>query len=336
MKNHVWVYACTMKTIAKSRTKSTALNVLPGHDTGEIFKGLQLSETSEESYRTALRNFARFIAKQDNPTPTRGNILSYRQHLLERHDISASTKQLYLSVTKTFLRELHALGTLSTDPTRNIRGIKVDRKHKRRGMTVKEMDILGKYLEGLDPSEPYNARLLAIMVVLIFHGCRSIEIRRLMLTDYDVSGSLRIQQKGSHDRETLRLCPMVRAVINNHIKINKIKGGALLQSHSNSTTSADRSLTKNGLRRIIQKTLENAGVSTDVRRITPHLIRHGFVSRLAKKFKGDIPKVMQASRHKSMTSVQAYLTALSAEGIDKEVAKEMATSVRIRVGKRKK
>jgi integrase len=150
------------------------------------------------------------------------------------------------------------------------------------------------------PETPTNARLKAIISLLVFQGLRQVEIIRLDIKDIDfISKTAFIQGKGQDDKEPINLHPEAIKAIQGYLKSNKIADGALFTSQSNN--NKNQRLTTRAIRDIVKKTLNDLGIEK-----TTHGFRHYFTTTLIKTYKGDLLEVAQYTRHKSLEMLQVY------------------------------
>lgn len=150
------------------------------------------------------------------------------------------------------------------------------------------------------PETPTNARLKAILSLLVFQGLRQVEIIRLDVKDIDfISKTAFIQGKGRDDKEPIYLHPETTKAIQAYLKGNRIADGALFTSQSNN--NKNQRLTTRAIRDIVKKTLNDLGIEK-----TTHGFRHYFTTTLIKTYKGDLLEVAQYTRHKSLEMLQVY------------------------------
>jgi len=83
------------------------------------------------------------------------------------------------------------------------------------------------------------------------------------------------------------------------LKTNNIKDGALFVSKSNNSRNVR--LTTRGLRMIIKKVLNELSIDKSV-----HGFRHYFTTTLLKNCQGDLLRVAQYTRHRSLEMLQVY------------------------------
>jgi integrase/recombinase XerC len=262
----------------------------------KVFDLLDVSEETRKDYKYRIGLFLDFTSKRGF---NRNSFLEFKRELADRTDIAVATKNKYLATAKIFLKEANRQGALPTDITQNIKTFSQSKKHKRDGLNDEEMTKLTEAIKEL-PETPTNARLKAILSLLVFQGLRQCEIIRLDIKDIDfISKIAFIQGKGQDDKEPINLHPEAVKELQDYIKSNKIKDGALFTSQSNN--SKNKRLTTRALRGIVKEALNNLGIKK-----TTHGFRHYFTTTLIKTYKGDLLEVAQYTRHKSLEMLQVY------------------------------
>ena len=260
------------------------------------FDLLDVSEATRADYKYRIGLFIDFMQERGF---NRNSFLEFKRALAERADLAVSTKNKYLATAKIFLKEANRQGALPADITQNIKLFSQSKKHKRDGLNDEEIKKLTEAIRGL-PETPQNARLKAILSLLVFQGLRQIEAIRLDVRDIDfISKTAFIQGKGQDDKEPINLHPEAIRALRIYVKSNKVADGALFTSQSNN--SKNQRLTTRALREIVKETLDALGIKK-----TTHGFRHYFISTLIKTYKGDLLEVAQYTRHKSLEMLQVY------------------------------
>ena len=260
------------------------------------FDLLDVSEATRADYKYRIGLFIDFMQERGF---NRNSFLEFKRALAERADLAVSTKNKYLATAKIFLKEANRQGALPADITQNIKLFSQSKKHKRDGLNDEEIKKLTEAIRGL-PETPQNARLKAILSLLVFQGLRQIEAIRLDIRDIDfISKTAFIQGKGQDDKEPINLHPEAIRALRIYVKSNKVADGALFTSQSNN--SKNQRLTTRALREIVKETLDALGIKK-----TTHGFRHYFISTLIKTYKGDLLEVAQYTRHKSLEMLQVY------------------------------
>ena len=182
------------------------------------------------------------------------------------------------------------------DVTYNIKQFKQNKRHKRDGLTDKEIRLLGVKLKYL-PETGRNSRLRALFSLLAYQGLRQIEIVRLDVEDLVLhKGIAHIQGKGEDDRELIYLAPATVQALKQYLKSNKIEHGALFRSMGNRKRERLSTMT---IKREISNLLRELGIKKMV-----HGFRHFYVTELLKTM--DVRDVRKFSRHRSMEMLIVY------------------------------
>ena len=260
------------------------------------FDLLDVSEATRVDYKYRIGLFLDFTNERGF---NRNSFLEFKRYLAERTDFAVSTKNKYLATARIFLKEANRQGTLTADITQNIKTFIQNKKHKRDGLNDEEIKTLTDALKEL-PETQQNARLKAVLSLLVFQGLRQIEITRLDVRDIDfISKTAFIQGKGQDDKEPINLHPEAVRALQGYLKSNKIADGALFTSQSNN--NKNKRLTTRAIRDIVKETLNSLGINK-----TTHGFRHYFTTTLIKTYKGDLLEVAQYTRHKSLEMLQVY------------------------------
>lgn len=262
----------------------------------KVFDLLDVSETTRADYKYRIGLFLDYVAGKGF---NRNSFLEFKRDLAERTDLAVATKNKYLATAKIFLKELNRLGKLPADITQNIKTFSQSKKHKRDGLNDEEIKKLTDALKELPETTP-NARLKAILSLLVFQGLRQVEITRLDVKDLDfISKTALIQGKGRDDKEPINLHPEAIKALQGYLKASRIADGALFTSQSNN--NKNKRLTTRAIRDIVKETLNALGIAK-----TTHGFRHYFTTTLIKTYKGDLLEVAQYTRHKSLEMLQVY------------------------------
>lgn len=265
----------------------------------EAFDNLDVSEATRADYIARLKPFINYLEHNQFNINT---LLDFKRELRGREDLSASTKNKYLTTARIFLKELHRRGMLPTDITHNIRNFKLDKRHKVNGLNDEEVARLELWCH----QNGWDFRNVAILCLLFYQGLRQQEICTLNWEDLHWrSHTLWIRGKGRDDKEPVFLLPITRKALKKYYQtrhyfdIQQRPRGAMFRSRS--IESKQGRTTTRGIRHIVKKVFDEAGIDKPV-----HGIRHTFVTRLVREFKGDVTKIAQFSRHRSYEMIQIY------------------------------
>ena len=262
----------------------------------EVFDNLDVSEATRAEYIARLTPFINFI---DNNQFNLNTFLEFKRELRSRDDIVASTKNKYLVCARIFLKELHRRGIMPTDITHNVRNFKLDKRHKVNGLTTQEVERLERWCQ----ANPGEYKKVAILTLLFYNGLRQFEVCNLDWEDVRFSGHyILVKGKGRDDKEPVYLHPQAELAFKRYHQYLYFEGrprGAIFRSDS--IPSKRGRMTTRGLRFIVKEIFKELWIDK-----TAHGLRHSFITRLVKIFNGDITKIAQFSRHKSLEMVQVY------------------------------
>ena len=93
---------------------------------------IDVKPKSVETYRTAIRQFLRYLIENGIQNPTRQDIINYREYLKEGH--KANTVQNYLTAVKIFFAWLELEG-IYKNVANKVNGPKISREHKKGYLT---------------------------------------------------------------------------------------------------------------------------------------------------------------------------------------------------------
>ena len=284
------------KQITTTNNEQTLTINDPKERAEKVFDLLDVSGETRQDYKYRIGLFLDFTKERGF---NRNSFLEFKRYLAERTDLAVSTKNKYLATAKIFLKEANRQGALPADITQNIKTFSQNKKHKRDGLNDEEIRTLTNTLKEL-PETQQNARLKAILSLLVFQGLRQVEVIRLDVKDIDfISKTAFIQGKGQDDKEPINLHPEAIKALQSYLKGNKIADGALFTSQSNN--NKNKRLTTRAVRDIVKEILNTLGIKK-----TTHGFRHYFTTTLIKTYKGDLLEVAQYTRHKSLEMLQVY------------------------------
>ena len=262
----------------------------------QIIDRLDIKDETRQDYKARIGLFMAFMGKQGL---NNGTFLDFKRELASRTDLAISSKNKYLTTARIFLKELNRLGLLQIDITQNVKTFKQSKKHKKDGINDSEIKTITDKIRDL-PITPQTTRLKAIVALLTLQGLRQIEVIRLDVKDLDfASKTALILGKGRDDKELINLQTETIRALQDFIRANKVKDGAVFTSQSNNRRH--NRLTTRALRGIVKATLNELGIDK-----TTHAFRHYFTTKLIKTYKGDLLEVAQYTRHKSLEMLQVY------------------------------
>lgn len=263
---------------------------------------LDVSPKTVETYSKALKQFSRWITAQGITTPSRADILSYKEYL--KRDHKPTTVQLYLIAIRQFFKWAEQEGFYK-NIAENIKGAKIDREHKKDALTSGQVkDILST----IDTQDIIGKRDYAIIALAVTGGARTIEIERANIEDIRTAGDntvLYIQGKGREEKtEYIKLVKPVEKAIRAYLNArgNTKPQDPLFTSHSDRNTG--ERLTTRSISRLVKNSFIQAGYNSD--RLTAHSLRHtaGTLNLLKG---GSLEETQQLLRHSKLDTTMIYL-----------------------------
>lgn len=270
-----------------------------------IFDNLDVSETTRRDYSARIGTFLSYIHENRFQ---KQSLFQFKRHL-ERSNYSISTKNKYLATARIFLKELVKKGMLPPDITFNVKQFRQSKRHRKDGLTDKDIQLLGVKLKYL-PNTPRTSRLRAIFSLLTFQGLRQIEIVRLDVEDIDLQKKTAlIQGKGEDDKEIIYLAPATIKALREYLTLNPVENGSLFRSMGNRGSERLSTMT---IKREIGEILKDLGIQKTI-----HGFRHFYVTELLKSM--DLRDVRKFSRHRSLEMIMIYDDEVSVEQKSKQV-----------------
>lgn len=262
-----------------------------------IFTNLDVSIETKVDYQLRCHEFYMFLGLRGIHL---NSLLEYKKLLDSDKRTSAATKNKKLTVARLFLREMYRSGVLSRDISTGVKNFKQSGLHKTNGLDDADIKKIRQWMHDGRPVTKQRVRIYALLMLLAYHGLRQIEVCRLEFGDIDFNrGTAMIQGKGQHDKQRIHLHKAVVSTLYAYCSEYGIASGPLFFSISNS--SYGEPLTTRSLRRIVTTVFERLEIDRTV-----HGFRHYYCTKLIKAYRGDLFRVMQFTRHKSLNMLQTY------------------------------
>lgn len=263
---------------------------------------IDIKPASKQSYRKMLLQFA-MVAERLPNTPTRQDIMGYREHLKKR--LKAASVQKHLVVLRNFYRWYHVEGH-GNNVAEGVKGMKIDSSFKREALSVDDSRRLINRAKYLAKKDIIAMRNYAIVALLITTGLRTIEIERADVQDIgfiDESQVLYIMGKGHDDKDSfVKLSPQVYAIIEQYLMERGDSFPPLFINHTNPHLG-ERIRTRN-VRLIVKELLRQIGI--DNPKYSAHSLRHT-TATLSLLEGANIEETQQLLRHKDPSTTQIYI-----------------------------
>lgn len=247
-----------------------------------------------ETYKIALKQFCDYLYDNDIKNPTREEIIAYRDYL--KSYLKPNTVNSYLIAVRNFYDWLE-YEEITKNITKGIKGIKLETKHLKRGLSVEEIKKV------LDVCK--DKREVLLIKLMINCGLRCNEVVNIQLQDfYDDKGVIMLKvlgkARGGLKQDSVKIDYRLFELIQEYVKEFNITD-YLFVSTSNHNTNGK--LTTKTIRYIVTNLFKKADLDTE--RLSTHSTRHTTVE-LALESGMAIQEVSEFVRHKSISTTLVY------------------------------
>lgn len=255
---------------------------------------IDVEEKTRDTYKIALKQFCGYLISKGVNTPTRDEIIEYREFLKENH--KPTTVNSYLIAIRNLYNYLEYEG-ITKDITKNIKGIKLEQKHLKRGLSKEEI------IKVLDVCKDNRERLMVKMMINL--GLRCNELVNIQLEDfYDDKGVIMLKVLGKArnglKQDSIKVDNRLFDMISDYVREYSITD-YLFTSTSNHNKNGK--LTTKTIRLTITNLFKKANL--DMNMLSTHSTRHTTVELLLENGV-DLREVSEFVRHKSLNTTLIY------------------------------
>lgn len=255
---------------------------------------IDVSEKTRDTYRIALKQFCGYLIKRNILEPTREDIIEYREHI--KTFLKPTSVNSYLIAIRNLYSYLEYEG-ITKDITKHIKGIKLENKHLKRGLTKEEIDKV------LSVCKDNRERLMIKLMINL--GLRCNEVVNIQLEDfYDDKGviMLKVLGKGRNGlkQDSIKVDNRLFDMITSYVREYGITN-YLFTSTSNHNKNGK--LTTKTIRVTITGLFKRAGL--DMNKISSHSLRHSTVELLLESGV-DLKEVSEFVRHRQISTTLIY------------------------------
>ena len=275
----------------------------------------QRKDTTKRGYRLSLAAFFRYLGFGPDPSAAVVHafvsqephhvalqLAGFRAAMLEGR-LSPATMNARMSAIRSLLAMCLRLGYSKTNGRDLVKNEKVRAYRDTRGPLAETVD---RVLALPDRTTLKGKRDFAILRLLCDNGLRRAEVWALTVTDFDpFERRLAVIGKGRTDKDWIELPAITARAVSAYLSAAAHAEGPLFRSCDHRPAFAGKGLTRDGLHDMIQTYGKKIGIA-----LTPHKFRHYAISWLAVKTNGNIPLIMQFSRHARYDTVQKYVDAV--------------------------
>jgi integrase/recombinase XerC len=275
--------------------------VLKENDEIEVKKYLQkflnyidVAPKTVETYRIALNQFINYLYSKDIKNPTREDIIDFREHLKET--TKPTTVNSYLIAIRNLYDYLEYEG-ITKNIAKNIKGIKLEQRHLKRGLSVEEIHDVISCCKDL--------REKLIIKLMISCGLRGNEVVNIRLEDfYDDKGitMLQVLGKGRNGlkQDSVKIDTRLLEMIKEYVEKYNVSDYLF---YSTSNHNKNGKITSKTIRYIVTNIFKKANL--DMERISPHSTRHSTCELLLENGM-PIQEVSEFMRHKNISTTMIY------------------------------
>lgn len=236
---------------------------------------------------------------------SRGHVLAWRRDL-ERRALGGATIRRKLAALSSLFEALCEANAIQGNP---VDGVKRPRNDSQAGKTPAIGDNQARaLLAAPDGSTVQGLRDRALLATLLYHGLRRAELCALRLVDLqDRRGvrHLQVHGKGSKIRY-VPLHPAAASAIAAYLEVagqGEDKTVALFRSVSNNARGSTRSITPDGVYKVLARYAAQVGIEVDG--FGPHALRATAATN-ALEHDADIAKVQQWLGHANISTTRVY------------------------------
>ncbi len=261
-----------------------------------------------ETYTRAVKQFFKYTQEQGISTPTREDIIAYRDSLKKSH--KPTTVQNYITALRQFFKWTEQEG-LYRNVADKIKGAKLSNEHKKDYLSGKQVKGI---LDTINQETEIGKRDYAIFALMVTGGLRTIEVARANIEDLRTLGAstvLYIQGKGQDEKtDYVKLPDPVEKAIRAYLKSrgNVQDGQPLFTSTSNNNTGGR--VTTRTISGIVKRRLTEAGHNSE--RLTAHSLRHT-AATLNLLNGGSLEETQQLLRHNNLNTTMIYIHSIHRE-----------------------
>ncbi len=265
-----------------------------------------LSPATVKGYRHDMKLFLQWFRQacgQETRLETLSSIdlINYRQHMVGIERLKATTVNRRLQAVRRFCRWAHQQGKLSSDPSIEVKTLKIAHRRQPVGLTVNEAYALlraaGRTREGL------SRRNYALIHLMVQTGLRVGEVVCLRISDAvlrERSGYLRVREGKGRKERVVPLNAAVRRALRVYLEsLEPYQPGDYLF-----TTKRTGAMSVRAIQALIKSLARRANI---IRLgVTPHTLRHTFALNYLKHNPGKLVELATLLGHESLDTTAVY------------------------------
>ena len=262
----------------------------------EFFKYLDVKQTSSQTYMKGIRQFVKWIEVNGIKSPSREDVLAFRNHLKEH--FKPSTTQTYIVALRRFF-SWTSQNEKYPNIAQKVKGAKIPRGHKKDELPAEAIRLI---LNKIPQDDIVGKRDFAMISLMAKCGLRVCEVVRANVEDLR-NGYLYIQGKGMDGKDDFVVVPeRVENALRSYLSSVDGKDGQPLFMSLSNRNKQGRMTTIN-ISRIVKTHLRKNGYNSN--RITAHSFRHSAIT-LALGSGATLQQAQQLARHSNINTTMIY------------------------------
>lgn len=260
------------------------------------------SDTTKKTYQKNVEHFFAFIQENGINSLSFG---AYREALKTVDQVSAKTKNAYLSATKALLKEALKHGILPIDITGNVPQFKIPIGHVKDGVQKTELE---KVLEVINQIKKEGTRLkmLALFHLFAGEGLRQMEVQQLCVEDLNFEDKyLLVRSKGQDAKETHLCMSSTMEALRDYLLFTNIQSSYIFPSKKK-VNGEIQPITLRAIRKYFTCPRYGLFMKAGIVGRSVHGFRHFFATKTLDVLNGDLNKAKRRTRHKTVTTLQVY------------------------------
>lgn len=255
---------------------------------------IDVSDNTIKTYNVGLLQFAEYLRINNIQDPTREDIINFREYLKQEH--KPNTINAYLIAIRNFYDWLE-YENITKNITKKIKGIKLERKHLKRGLSLEEIrKVLGVCKD---------TREELLIKLMINCGLRCNEVVNIQLSDfYNDKGIVMMKvlgkARGGLKQDSIKIDNRLFELIQKYVRDYNIEDYLFVSTSNNNTNGK---LTTKTIRYIVTNLFKKADL--DMAMLSTHSTRHSTCELLLEKGM-PIQEVSEFMRHKSINTTIVY------------------------------
>lgn len=255
---------------------------------------IDVSENTIKSYNVGLLQFNEYLKSNNIKTPTREDIIEFREQLKVTH--KPNTVNAYLIALRNFYSWLE-YEDIAKDVTKKIKGIKLEKKHLKRGLSQDEIKkVLGVCKD---------TREELLIKLMITCALRINEVRNIKVEDfYNDKGVVMLRvlgkARGGLKQDSVKIDNRIFELIKQYCREYEVKDYLF---YSTSNNNKGNMMSTVSFRKIVNGLFKRAGL--DMEMLSPHSTRHTSCE-LALESGIALQDVSEYMRHKSVNTTMIY------------------------------